>query len=578
MLTLGALFITLGLYALLTASCLGWGRAVAQTIGVRAIGGFGETWLGWCGILFQLQLCHLLVPLNIYPSAAIYGTGLLLFALLFGSSDSSLPWKDGTKLGRVGWTGLGLFAIWVCLQAMKAPADYDSGLYHFNAIRWLNEYAIVPGLGNLHDRLAFNYAYFPFVASLNFYPWFNHGHNVAIGWLLLLTTSECLFSFRQVWQALQNKQRPSVGTIVPALLFPYLLYVSTKMGLSSPQPDSASFLVRLVLFIYLWRNLAAESKAEILSSTRFLLILGTTAVTLKLSNLFFAGSVCLVAMVNCYQAENVGPWSILKDLTAAIFCGVLILLTWLGRGIITSGYPLYPSTLMGFRLDWTIDPNSAKETANWVYSWARWPGKSPDLVLKDWSWLGPWSSRLWRSEKIEVILPVAFFLMASVFVVISSIKAASDRKAFSRFYLGFWPVLAGLVFWFYLAPDPRFAYGLFWLLPLAALCPYVVNLESIALQRRILIVLLALMFLPLFLGMQQMLKQDFRFSVDGWKPIKTMALAEEVTSHGLKVHVPVKTDQCWDSPLPSTPYFNPALELRGNGLQSGFKTLTRNQP
>lgn len=75
-----------------------------------------------------------------------------------------------------------------------------------------------------------------------------------------------------------------------------------------------------------------------------------------------------------------------------------------------------------------------------------------------------------------------------------------------------------------------------------------------------------------------MLKQDFRFSVDGWKPIKTMALAEEVTSHGLKVHVPVKTDQCWDSPLPSTPYFNPALELRGNGLQSGFKTLTRNQP
>ena len=69
--TLAALFITLLLYVLLTASSLGWGHVLARLSGIRANGpggGFGEVWLGWCGILLLLQACHYLVPLNIYLS------------------------------------------------------------------------------------------------------------------------------------------------------------------------------------------------------------------------------------------------------------------------------------------------------------------------------------------------------------------------------------------------------------------------------------------------------------------------------------------------------------------------------
>jgi hypothetical protein len=32
----------------------------------------------------------------------------------------------------------------------------------------------------------------------------------------------------------------------------------------------------------------------------------------------------------------------------------------------------------------------------------------------------------------------------------------------------------------------------------------------------------------------------------------------------------VGTDQAWDAGLPNTPYFIPALRLRGDGLGSGF--------
>lgn len=40
--------------------------------------------------------------------------------------------------------------------ASMPVASYDTYLYHAQAIRWIEEYGIVPGLGNLHNRLAYN--------------------------------------------------------------------------------------------------------------------------------------------------------------------------------------------------------------------------------------------------------------------------------------------------------------------------------------------------------------------------------------------------------------------------------------
>ena len=37
---------------------------------------------------------------------------------------------------------------------------YDTGLYHAQSIRWIEEYGVIRGLGNLHSRLAYNSAAF----------------------------------------------------------------------------------------------------------------------------------------------------------------------------------------------------------------------------------------------------------------------------------------------------------------------------------------------------------------------------------------------------------------------------------
>ncbi|EMO63800.1 hypothetical protein LEP1GSC133_1179, partial [Leptospira borgpetersenii serovar Pomona str. 200901868] len=37
-----------------------------------------------------------------------------------------------------------------------SPFAYDSGLYHIQSIKWIQEYSVVPGLANLHGRFGFN--------------------------------------------------------------------------------------------------------------------------------------------------------------------------------------------------------------------------------------------------------------------------------------------------------------------------------------------------------------------------------------------------------------------------------------
>ena len=44
-----------------------------------------------------------------------------------------------------------------------------------------------------------------------------------------------------------------------------------------------------------------------------------------------------------------------------------------------------------------------------------------------------------------------------------------------------------------------------------------------------------------------------------------------VTDDGLGIYVPLVGDRVWGSEIPSTPYMNEALELRGEDLGNGFR-------
>jgi len=47
-------------------------------------------------------------------------------------------------------------------------------------------------------------------------------------------------------------------------------------------------------------------------------------------------------------------------------------------------------------------------------------------------------------------------------------------------------------------------------------------------------------------------------------------LIKRITGSGLTIYTPAQGDECWDAPLPCTPYFRPQLRLRGKSLSEGF--------
>jgi hypothetical protein len=60
-------------------------------------------------------------------------------------------------------------------------------------------------------------------------------------------------------------------------------------------------------------------------------------------------------------------------------------------------------------------------------------------------------------------------------------------------------------------------------------------------------------------------------SLSGFQEVKKNKVEIKKTLSGLSVYVPVEGEQCWDSPIPCTPYFNPTLKLREpNDIKFGF--------
>ena len=75
----------------------------------------------------------------------------VLFLVLLRKRGFSFP-KPQLTAEKAVFVLLILLAL--AFWTAQEPADSDTALYHAQAIRWIEEYGVVPGLGNLHCRFA----------------------------------------------------------------------------------------------------------------------------------------------------------------------------------------------------------------------------------------------------------------------------------------------------------------------------------------------------------------------------------------------------------------------------------------
>src|SRR5258708_22061984 len=124
----------------------------------------------------------------------------------------------------------------------------------------------------------------------------------------------------------------------------------------------------------------------------------------------------------------------------------------MGRGLVMTGYPFFPSTAFSIPVDWKVPAFETQLQADFARSFARVPGLTYEYA-HGWHWLRPWFRELVR-EREGFLIPL-FFALAGIVAGIN-LKARGERETPPPPPSPLPPSLGGFVFFFFLAPPIRF--------------------------------------------------------------------------------------------------------------------------
>lgn len=151
---------------------------------------------------------------------------------------------------------------------------YDTDLYHAQAIRWIEQYGVVKGLGNLHNRFAYNSAFFCLQALFSMKFITNQSLHSLNGFVTFLMLSYAV-STLSVWK----KERLKVSDCYKIGIFVYFSYLENSLQISSPGSD----LLTLCMVLYIsakWAELM-EHKDKDPAKYGVLCLLAVWTVTIK---------------------------------------------------------------------------------------------------------------------------------------------------------------------------------------------------------------------------------------------------------------------------------------------------------
>jgi hypothetical protein len=341
--------------------------------------------------------------------------------------------------------------------------------------------------------------------------------------------------------------------------------------LTSLTQDITIFAISIVIssqlyyFLINFRSCDLEADYNIF----FITILCVAGITVKLSAFAFSGATLLV-VVAVWLSKHSGQYKKrqIKVLLGAIVFNTILLAVWMVRGIILSGYVAFPSTLGSLPVTWRVPRPLALSEANWIYSWARAGGFWPE-VLSNWNWLRPWLNYYATYEYTKPLVTALLGLV--LYLITLARKTCHPARRHYRLLTVFVPPFIAVIFWFFSAPDPRFAGAYFWIFGagFVALTIDAIDFKSLKTAR----ILGCLLCLAFFVYLFPSHNSIFIPPNKGDSPFYAIPRPEYITTsinnlNGL--NIPTKTDQCWNIPIPCTPYYRPSLHLRNEGLDSGF--------
>jgi hypothetical protein len=552
-------------------------------LGVAVFGGwetgrslFRAPWLGYAVLIACLQIAHFFTPINVVFSWTFLAVSLVCAGVVVAlrSRRISFDVKALPAMSPLVWLALLMAVAWLAFRPVfnittQEVTNYDVGLYYLQAMAWTTTFPVVPGLGNLLLHLGFNQSAFlvtSFLDSLGPYLWSYALLGGVLPWLGLTLSG---FALLQGLCAMLGIQRRPLEPIEKAyaISLPAWIYTLLINNISGNSPDIALACLQIHLFLCFASFLAArESKA--VSELSELIVLSALILCVKLSSIYFAAAIGLlsvgIALTRIDAPRLLGS----KQMLYATLAALVLCLPWTARGIIASGYPLFPSTALAAPVAWRVPKADVSRFYDITVFMGRHPYPNPPKLEGAVAWVPMFLRSIW-DLKDQFARPLSLGGLWMMLFLLLAWKSENFRQRLRDLLFLILPVAFALLVWFFTAPNPRYLGSITWLLPLVASLALI---SDISLPARA--------FVAFAFCVNYFALGTLRYNTEwAWKKrapevqeIRRVDIREGENPFGVRLHYPRKGNQTFDAPLPSAMFLHRTLKYldETRGLAGGF--------
>jgi len=393
-----------------------------------------ETYLlGIFSVLIPLSFTSLWLPSNQSVLFAFLGLSFLYWTIrrqyLFECLQKAFAWRKKIKTFHLIFVIISVFCFFL-LPIGSGNVGYDNVYYHNTAIRWNEEFAVVPGLANLEERLGFNSNFFLITAIFTFRWIFNDP---------IVVINSLTAAFIMGWISMETiKSNFETKRIVLWVLF----IIITFFYIHNIGQTSTDVLPNIIFFYLAAKAILYPTKLK--EKKLLYTFIPILLISIKLS-FFFC---CIFTLAVLYSLIREKKYRPLIFILAVSFLSIA---PWLIRNVIISGYLIYPLYQIDlFSFDWKVPKEIAIKEMNHIFNHAY--GNHQEVV---WSCFKNFN---YRSNHSWHIIFYALIIASTISIGINMIR--KRKELFPSFFITATITLFSIIYWIISAPSLRFIFGI----------------------------------------------------------------------------------------------------------------------
>ena len=338
----------------------------------------------------------------------------------------------------------------------------DTGIYHAQAIRIIEEYGVIKGLANLQLHLGYNSAYFSFCALFTGSSILPSALHATTGFI----EAVCLiYAFRNIKNYLRSS-KIVVGSSIAIIVYA----IVNITGSMSPATDYVTlFMVLYVITEWCIATVDAgnRNKQDILEPRQqdaasidiYIMpaIMSVFIVSVKLST----GPIILLVLYPLIILVKNRKWA---KVLWSVTLSVISVLPYLIRNVLISGWLLYPFDKIDiFNVEWKVPVEYLRNDSAQIEVW----GKTLYDVSKQSLKLSQWVPIWWSNQEHYDQMLIYALLLSVILVMSILISRLFKHKKVDIAVLTLYAALAAvIVLWFLKSPFVRYGIEMLIAVPL----------------------------------------------------------------------------------------------------------------